>query len=411
MTARILVVDDIEANVRLLEAKLTAEYYEVLTASDGPTALAMAAAEQPDIILLDVMMPGMDGFEVCRRLKDDPVTRHIPVVLVTALDGRADRIAGLEAGRRRLPDQADRRRHPVRPRAQPDAAEAGDRRTARARGLGPPHGRDRRRRRAPGRLRRPHADRRRQRAPGPAHRRPSWPSSTVRWSRPIRRRRCSTARGPVDLVIVNAARQELRRPALRRPAALRRGHPPPADPGHRRPRRPAAAGQGAGDRRQRHPARARSIREELAARVRTQIQRKRYTDFLRNNLDHSLELAVTDQLTGLHNRRYMAGQLEALVRRAGAGRRAGGGAADRHRPLQDRSTTASATTSATRCCASSPCAWPPTSAPSTCRAATAARSSWWSCPTPRWRTPSASPSASACTWPARRSASWAARSC
>src|SRR3954463_890400 len=98
MSARILVVDDIEANVRLLEAKLSAEYYEVLTASDGPTALAMAGSEKPDIILLDVMMPGMDGFQVCRRLKDDPETRHIPVVLVTALDGRADRITGLEAG-------------------------------------------------------------------------------------------------------------------------------------------------------------------------------------------------------------------------------------------------------------------------------------------------------------------------
>ena len=94
MTARILVIDDIEANVRLLEAKLSAEYYDVLTAFDGPTGLAMAAAEHPDIVLLDVMMPGMDGFEVCRRLKDDPLTRHIPVVLVTALDGRGDRIAG-----------------------------------------------------------------------------------------------------------------------------------------------------------------------------------------------------------------------------------------------------------------------------------------------------------------------------
>src|ERR1700677_4042375 len=98
MTARILVVDDIEANVRLLEAKLSAEYYDVISASDGPTALALAAAEQPDIVLLDVMMPGMDGFEVCRRLKEDPLTRHIPVVLVTALDGRSDRIAGLDAG-------------------------------------------------------------------------------------------------------------------------------------------------------------------------------------------------------------------------------------------------------------------------------------------------------------------------
>ena len=98
MTARILVVDDIEANVKLLEAKLSAEYFEVLTATDGATGLAIAASAKPDIILLDIMMPGMDGFEVCRRLKDDPLTRHIPVVLVTALDGRADRIAGLEAG-------------------------------------------------------------------------------------------------------------------------------------------------------------------------------------------------------------------------------------------------------------------------------------------------------------------------
>src|ERR1700677_1367070 len=98
MTGRILVVDDIEANVRLLQAKLSAEYYDVLTASDGVTALAIAAEERPDLVLLDVMMPGMDGFEVCRRLKEDPATRHIPVVLVTALDGRADRITGLEAG-------------------------------------------------------------------------------------------------------------------------------------------------------------------------------------------------------------------------------------------------------------------------------------------------------------------------
>src|SRR5436305_806447 len=98
MSARILVVDDIEANVRLLEAKLQAEYYDVLTAFGGASALALAAAEKPDIILLDVMMPEMDGFEVCRRLKHDPATRHIPVVLVTALDGRRDRLTGLEAG-------------------------------------------------------------------------------------------------------------------------------------------------------------------------------------------------------------------------------------------------------------------------------------------------------------------------
>lgn len=98
MTARILVVDDVEANVRLLEAKLTIEYFDVMTCTDGTTALRLAAMEQPDIVLLDVMMPGMDGFETCRRLKADPATRHIPVVLVTALDGREDKIKGLDAG-------------------------------------------------------------------------------------------------------------------------------------------------------------------------------------------------------------------------------------------------------------------------------------------------------------------------
>ena len=98
MSARILVVDDIPANVRLLEAKLSAEYFEVLTANDGPAALEAAANQAPDLILLDVMMPGMDGFEVARRLKDDPKTRHIPVVMLTALSETADRVRGLDAG-------------------------------------------------------------------------------------------------------------------------------------------------------------------------------------------------------------------------------------------------------------------------------------------------------------------------
>ncbi len=98
MTARVLVVDDIVANVALLEAKLTAEYFDVLTATNGIDALKLAQNEKPDIILLDVMMPGMDGFEVCRRLKDNPLTMHIPVVMVTALDQPSDRIKGLSAG-------------------------------------------------------------------------------------------------------------------------------------------------------------------------------------------------------------------------------------------------------------------------------------------------------------------------
>ena len=98
MTARILVVDDIPANVKLLEARLQAEYFQVVTALNGPDALAVCAEGGIDLILLDIMMPGMDGFEVCAKLKANPATVHIPVVIVTALDQPADRIRGLEAG-------------------------------------------------------------------------------------------------------------------------------------------------------------------------------------------------------------------------------------------------------------------------------------------------------------------------
>lgn len=98
MSARVLVVDDILPNVKLLEAKLSSEYYDVITASNGKEALEKAAKESPDLILLDVMMPEMDGFEVCRRVKADPVTAHIPVVMVTALTDTEDKVRGLEAG-------------------------------------------------------------------------------------------------------------------------------------------------------------------------------------------------------------------------------------------------------------------------------------------------------------------------
>ena len=98
MTARVLVVDDIPPNLKLLEARLTAEYFEVLTATNGPEALEICEKGRCDIVLLDVMMPGMDGFEVCRRLKGQAATAHLPVVMVTALDQPADRVRGLEAG-------------------------------------------------------------------------------------------------------------------------------------------------------------------------------------------------------------------------------------------------------------------------------------------------------------------------
>lgn len=98
MTARVLVVDDIVANLKLLEARLSAEYFEVVTATSGAEGLEICARGQCDIVLLDVMMPGMDGFEVCRRLKHNPQTAHLPVIIITALDQPSDRLRGLEAG-------------------------------------------------------------------------------------------------------------------------------------------------------------------------------------------------------------------------------------------------------------------------------------------------------------------------
>ena len=98
MSARVLVVDDIPVNVRLLEAKLAAEYYDVITANSGAEALEIINSEPPDIVLLDVMMPEMDGFEVCRRIKTDPATALLPVIMVTAFNEQTDWVAGLEAG-------------------------------------------------------------------------------------------------------------------------------------------------------------------------------------------------------------------------------------------------------------------------------------------------------------------------
>lgn len=317
MTARVLVVDDVPANVRLLHAKLTAEYYDVVCAYDGPEALAAARSASPDLILLDVMMPGMDGFEVCRRLKDDPDTRHVPVVLVTALDGRQDRITGLEAGAdefltkpvddvalfarvralTRLKVLVDELRH-----REASGRRSGLIETAAAR-LGGGGGRvlvvddhERQARRIVDELAVEH--------------------------RPILEtepdKALLTARGPVDLMIVNAAAQSfdgLRLAAHVRSDEVTRHLPILAvvDP-HERARMVKALEIGVNDLLPRpvDP-------QELSARARTQIKRKRYTDFLRQNLDSTVEAAVTDSLTGLHNRRYMTGQLQALVRRAARG--------------------------------------------------------------------------------------------
>jgi len=98
MSARILVVDDLAPNLHLLEVKLQAEYYDVLTAKSGYQALEIANQEKLDLILMDAMMPGMNGFEACEKLKQNPETWHIPVIMVTALEETKDRVRGLEAG-------------------------------------------------------------------------------------------------------------------------------------------------------------------------------------------------------------------------------------------------------------------------------------------------------------------------
>jgi putative two-component system response regulator len=96
--ASVLIVDDIAGNARLVEALLAPDHHVVRTASGGAEALRLVRADPPDLLLMDVMMPHVDGFEACRALKQDPATRLIPVLLVTSLDDTASRIRGIEAG-------------------------------------------------------------------------------------------------------------------------------------------------------------------------------------------------------------------------------------------------------------------------------------------------------------------------
>lgn len=94
---KILVVDDEPMNVELFDAYLS-EYYYIIKAYDGTEALLKVETTNPDLILLDIMMPGKNGYEVCKQLKDDPKTMFIPIIIVTALKEKDDRIKGLEAG-------------------------------------------------------------------------------------------------------------------------------------------------------------------------------------------------------------------------------------------------------------------------------------------------------------------------
>jgi two-component system cell cycle response regulator len=317
MTARVLVVDDILSNVKLLEAKLTAEYFEVVSAFNGLECLAKIDEAAPDIVLLDVMMPGMDGFEVCRRIKNNPRTAHIPVVMVTALDQPSDRVAGLDAGAddfltKPVDDAAlfARVRSLVRLKMMTDELRMRET-TGQSMGLidpattlmdANPTGRiliieDR-----------PESVAWFATALQPGHE----VASVDTFEEALVRVRG----GDYDLIVVSLGMRGF--DGLRLCSQLR------SLPEGRNV--PILVVVTDGDRRKLTQALEMGVNDyltrpvdknELVARVRTQLRKKRYADRLRHNVQLSLEMAITDQLTGLHNRRYMARHLDNLVSTAG----------------------------------------------------------------------------------------------
>ncbi len=306
MSARILVVDDIFPNVRLLEARLTAEYFDVVTAMNGADALAVCGEGLCDIVLLDVMMPGMDGFEVCRRIKGSPVTAHIPVVMVTALDQPSDRLRGLDAGAddfliKPIDETAllARVRSLVRLKAVTDElrARALD---PRGFGIGDPTTAALAETGTGARVLlvddRPASLERLATALSAFHR--------VDSEADPHRALIRAAEGDYEVVLVSLDLKGF--DGLRLCSQLRT---------LARTRNSAVLMIAEVDDRTRilrgidigvHDYLVRPVdRNELVARVRTQVRRKRFADRLRDSVQASIELAVTDPLTGLHNRRYL----------------------------------------------------------------------------------------------------------
>ena len=319
MTAKVLVVDDVPANVKLLEARLSAEYFDVITAYSGAEALAICERAECDIVLLDVMMPDMDGFEVCRKLKSNAATHHIPVVMVTALDQPSDRVAGLKAGaddfltkpvsdvalvaRVRSLTRLKMMTDELRMRAVTSreiGIESAEREAINEQGSG-------------GRILivddRPSSYERLVAMMQHEHRVEIEPDPSAALFR--------SAEGNYELVIVSLSLDRF--DGLRLCSQLRsldrtRNLPilalcEPDDS----PRLMRGLEIGIND------YLLRPIdSNELLARVRTQVRRKRYTERLRDNVQMSIEAAITDALTGLHNRRYMESHLSKLVEQAAA---------------------------------------------------------------------------------------------
>jgi two-component system cell cycle response regulator len=319
MTARVLVVDDVPANVKLLEARLSAEYFDVTTAYSGAEALAVCERAECDIVLLDVMMPDMDGFEVCRMLKTNPVTHHIPVVMVTALDQPSDRVRGLEAGAddfltKPVTDVAlvSRVRSLARLKMVTDELRMRAL-TSKEIGIQSPEraavtetGRQ-------GRILivddRKSSYERIVATLSAEH--------SVDVEADPNEALFHAAEGNYDLLIVSLGLQNfdgLRLCSQVRSLERTRNVPilavAEADNNARLVR---GLEIGVND------YLIRPIdKNEMLARVRTQIKKKRYTERLRDNAQLTVEMAITDALTGLHNRRYMETHLATLVEQAAA---------------------------------------------------------------------------------------------
>ncbi|MGG7518054.1 PleD family two-component system response regulator [Allorhizobium undicola] len=323
MTARVLVVDDIPANVKLLEARLLAEYFEVLTAEDGYKALDICNKTQVDVILLDVMMPGIDGFEVCETLKANARTAHIPVVMVTALDQPSDRVRGLKAGAddfltkpvndlqlisrvkslvrlKMLSDELRMRADTARTIGMEDLLRLTENRLEEAGQILLVDGRA------------------------------SSQEKIIKTLKPIaevtvfsdpQAALFEAAEHIYDLVIVNGNLDDY--DPLRLCSQLRSVERTRFIPilliasQNDEVVITRALDLGVNDYIVR-PIDA----NELVARCLTQIRRKRYNDRLRRSVQHTIELAVTDGLTGLNNRRYLDGHLKVLFDRAVARHRA-----------------------------------------------------------------------------------------
>ena len=319
MTARVLVVDDVPANVKLLEARLSAEYFDVVTAMSGVEALAICQKAECDIVLLDVMMPDMDGFEVCRRIKNDPTTHHIPVVMVTALDHPSDRVRGLESGAddfltKPVSDVAliARVRSLARLKLMTDELRM---RAVTSKEIG---------------IQNPERE-----AIADAGRNgrvlivDDRASSYERISSMLASEHTvdvetnpnealfRTAEGSYDLLIVSLALENfdgLRLSSQVRSLDRTRNLPilAVAD-GDDNSRMVRGLEIGVND------YLLRPIdKHEMLARARTQIRRKRYTERLRDNVQMSIEMAIIDPLTALYNRRYMESHLSTLVTQAAA---------------------------------------------------------------------------------------------